>query len=300
MKILTMAALAACFTTAAAAAPFTVPFDFSHHAIGLDVTVKGTALHMLLDTGVDPSGIDIARAQALKLPVDRGNGGEATGEGNAAQAQIFPATIEGLAIAGRDFPAFEAAAMPMATLSAGYGRTLDGVLGYSFLNNRIWLIDYPAARLSLLERPADAWDSVKRCKARWTLPLKQMPDDNIPVVTDFRIGPAKGAITLDTGSNRGIALTPAALDAPGLKAVLEEKGEVAATGARGGTRYKTYLLKDKIGFGPFELPAGELVALRANPAGDALANVGNQVFAKMKLKMLLNYKARLMTFYGRC
>jgi len=70
-------------------APLTVPFDFSRHAIGLDVTVKGAPLYMILDTGVDPSAIDLKRAEALGLPIQRDNAGEASGEGDAKSAQIF-------------------------------------------------------------------------------------------------------------------------------------------------------------------------------------------------------------------
>ncbi len=88
MKIrFTAAALAIALScTAALAAPLSVPFDFSQSAIGLDVTVKGAPLYMILDTGVDPSVIDTARADALGMKVDRGAGGEATGEGDAKQA----------------------------------------------------------------------------------------------------------------------------------------------------------------------------------------------------------------------
>lgn len=46
----------------AQAAPLSVPFDFTRGAIGLDVSVNGTPLYMILDTGVDPSVIDLARA----------------------------------------------------------------------------------------------------------------------------------------------------------------------------------------------------------------------------------------------
>ena len=53
------------FATAAQGANQSVPFDFSHHAIGLNVTVKGKPLYVLLDTGVDPSVIDLGRASLL-------------------------------------------------------------------------------------------------------------------------------------------------------------------------------------------------------------------------------------------
>jgi hypothetical protein len=41
---------------------FDLPFDFSRSEIELEVTVKGERLHVLLDTGVDPSVIDLSRA----------------------------------------------------------------------------------------------------------------------------------------------------------------------------------------------------------------------------------------------
>lgn len=44
-----------------------VPFDFSQSEIGIDATVNGEPLYILLDTGVDPSPIDLQRAEAWAL-----------------------------------------------------------------------------------------------------------------------------------------------------------------------------------------------------------------------------------------
>lgn len=288
--------------TQASAESLTVPFDYGHTAIGLDVTIKGTPLHMLLDTGVDPSAIDTVRAEALGLKIDRAGSGEATGEGDAKEARIFPATIEGLAIAGRAFAPIDAAALNMGTLSAQYGRPLDGVLGYSFLADKIVLIDYTRRTLGILDRPADAWPSVQSCRKHWSVALEAFGDDNIPKLPDFRLSKASGPISLDTGSNGGIALYQPALDLPGVRAALVEKGEIAFAGARGTGKTKTYVLNAPVGFGPFTLPAGQAVTLRdAQQSTDArVANMGNKLFAAMKLKMLLNYRDRVMTFYGDC
>jgi Aspartyl protease len=46
-----------------------VPFDFSQSEIGIDATVNGEPLFILLDTGVDPSTIDLQRAEALHLKI---------------------------------------------------------------------------------------------------------------------------------------------------------------------------------------------------------------------------------------
>jgi hypothetical protein len=294
--------LAAAILSGANAASLTVPFDFSKGAIGLDVTLKGVPAYMILDTGVDPSAIDTARAEALGLKVDRGTGGEASGEGDAKEAQVFPATIDNLSIQGRSFAPVDALAMDMSTLSAQYGRPLDGVLGYSFLTDKIVLIDYANRKLEILDRPNDALPAVQSCRKRWSTALRSFEGDSIPVIPDFRFGAASTPITLDTGSNRGIALYQRALDLPGLRAALTENGETSSTGARGNTKSKTYVFHEAVGFGPFTLPAGEVVSLsKVEGSPDTrLANIGNKLFAAMKLKMLLDYRAKLMTFYGDC
>jgi len=287
---------------AAPAEPLTVPFDFSRNAIGLDVVVKGAPLYMILDTGVDPSAIDLARADALGLKVDRSAAGEASGQGDAKQAQVFPATIENLSVGGRSFATVDALAMDMSTLSASYGRKLDGVLGYSFLTDKVVLIDYAHRTLGILDRPGDATSSVRQCRKRWSVALRSFTDDNIPLIPNFRLGGAMAPISLDTGSNGGIELYQGALDLPGVRAALTEKGEASYTGARGKGKSKVYVLGEPVGFGPFTLPAGQTVNLYADKgsADTRLANVGNKLFAAMKLKMLLDYRARLMTFYSDC
>jgi hypothetical protein len=282
------------------AAPLTVPFDFSKSAIGLDVMVGKTPLYVLVDTGVDPSVIDLKRAQSLGLKIDHGAGGQASGEGDASDATAFPATIEGLTISGQSFPAMDAVAVDMRALSARYGRPLDGILGYSFLAGRIVLIDYPKKTFAVLDKPSDALDAVKTCRKHVAMPLKFSPDENIPIIADFHFGGAAGAISLDTGSSGGITLFQKALELPGLKEALIEKGEVKFTGARGDGSAKSYVLKAPVGFGPFTLPPGQIVSLRGAPPDGRVANIGNKLFAAMKLKMLLDYRAKLMTFYGDC
>ena len=196
----------------------------------------------------------------------------------------------------------DALAADMGGLSAHYGRTLDGGLGYSFLTDKIVLIDYARSTLGILDAPADAAQTVSHCARHWSIALQTLADDNIPIIGDFRFGPAKAPISLDTGSNGGISLFPKALALPGLHGALVEKGKTIYAGARGEASTNTYVLREPVGFGPFTLPPGQLVTLR--PAQDAgntrAANIGNKLFAAMKLKLLLDYKSRAVTFYGAC
>ena len=279
-----------------------IPFDFSHKAIGIDVTVHGIPLFVLLDTGVDPSVIATARAESLGLKVDRASGGEASGYGESKSATVYPTTIDGLAIRGRSFAPIDALTADITAASRGYGREIDGVLGYSFLKDKIVLINYSAQKILILDRAADAGPVVRLCRTHWSTAMQFLNGDNTPIIPDFRFGSSSGPITLDTGSNGGISLFDRALESPDVKAALVEQGEIEHAGARGVAKSKTYSFKAPVGFGPFSLPAGQGVdRLKAESADDKrFANIGNSLFADMKLTILLNYRAKKLTFYGSC
>ena len=279
-----------------------IPFDFSHKAIAIDITVHGTPLFVLLDTGVDPSVIATARAQSLALKVDRASGGEASGYGESKSATVYPTTIDRLAIRGRSFPPIDALTADISAASRGYGREIDGVLGYSFLKDKIVLINYDAQKVLILDRAADANAAVRLCRTQWSTAMQFLEGDNTPIIPNFRFGPSSGPITLDTGSNGGISLFDRALESPDIKAALVEQGEEEHAGARGVSKSKTYSLKAPVGFGPFSLPGGQGVGrLKAErPDDKRFANIGNQLFADMKLAILLNYRAKRLTFYGSC
>lgn len=285
---------------APARGPTSTPFDFSKATIGLNVKVKGKPLHMILDTGVDPSIIDLATADELGLKVDHGDGGEASGFGDGKGAVVFPTEIEGLAIDGTSFGKFDALATNMGGLSASLGRKLDGVLGYSFLTDKTVLIDYPASKLSILSRASDAAYLRKACAKRWSTPLRTV--DSFPIIPDFRFGNAKAPVSLDTGSTGYIGLFQSALDLPGAREALAEAGTITRTGARGEAKSRTYRFNSPIGFGPFTVPPGQVVSTYSEKGSTdtRVANVGNKLLAAMKLKLLLDYHGKAMTFYGDC
>ena len=278
-----------------------VPFDFSHHAIGLNVSVKGTPLYVLLDTGVDPSVIDLGRAKALGLPMQKGQGGEGSGEGNGS-AHVFPATIVALAIDGHAWGDVDALAMDMAGLSKQYGKALDGVLGYSFLVGKTVVIDYPAGTVSFYEGSHPVAAAMKQCKLHYATPLVFAgADDRIPVLPDFRFGEARAKISLDTGSNRGVSLFPAGLDLKGVRAALVHTGRVEGAGARGKFTSDKGQLNLTMGIGGFTLPAGRDVVLMPNQSKPGIAaNLGNPIFADMKVQLVIDYPEKKLAMYGDC
>lgn len=283
-----------------AAATLTVPFDFSHHAIELDVMVKGRPLHMLLDTGIDPSVVDAARARALGFAIDMQAGGKASGEGHTRQAIAYPTQIAGLAIGGRAFAPFDALASDLTPMGEALGRPLDGILGYSFLRGRTVLIDYPRRTVSILDRPDPA--PARACRRQWTIPLRFMKGEDFPVIPAFRFGTAVAQVSLDTGSSGNISIYRGTLKLPGVQAALKPLGTVKSTGANGDSISQTYRLMLPIGIGPFTLPPGQVVRLRDEDGGAdmRLANVGNRIYDAMGLKLLLDYKGGKIGFFGEC
>lgn len=294
-------ATALVYCTAAHAASQTIPFDFSHHAIGLTVSVKGKPLYMLLDTGVDPSVIDLGRAKALALPMQSGQGGEGTGEGSGS-AQVIPATIKALEIDGKAWGDVDALAMNMAGLSKSYGKALDGVLGYSFLVDKTVVIDYPASMVSFYtgSHPVDA--AMKQCKLHYATPLVfASADDRIPVLPDFRFGETRARISLDTGSNRGVSLFPEGLGLEGIRAALVQTGRVEGAGARGGFTIDRGQLNLRMGVVDFMLPPGrEVIMLPSQSKPGIAANLGNPIFADLKIKLVIDYPGKKLAMYGDC
>jgi hypothetical protein len=92
-------------------------FDFSRSEIGIDVSIRGKTLYAILDTGVDPSVINLAVAEELGLMVDRTDSGEASGFGEGRGVTVFPTRIEGLTIRGHRFATFDALASDTATFT---------------------------------------------------------------------------------------------------------------------------------------------------------------------------------------
>lgn len=283
------------------AAPLTVPFDFSDSEIVLSVTVAGTPVLALLDTGVDPSVIDVKLAESLKLPLDSANGGEVSGQGGDASAVAYPATIAGLALKGRPFPPVEALAHDLSGISAHLGKPLGVVLGYSFLEDKILLVDYAKSEVTFLDKAAEANKRTMQCRNRWIIPLKGFPEDATPAVL-LRFGEAHGLISLDTGSSGTLTIYPGTLNLAGVKDALVEKGEVTGAGARGTTLAKSYVLNLPIQLGPFTAPAGLTVTLHEKKDFDdsRVANAGNKFFSSLGLKILLDYRSKRLGFYGDC
>jgi hypothetical protein len=237
------------------AEPLSVPFDFSRSEIAVAATIRGAPATVFIDSGVDPSTIDLARAKALHLKLGQ-TAGEVSGTGGGKSPPAFAATIDGFVIAGRIFPGFDAVAVDLGSISKKYGRPVDAVIGFSFLHDKSVLIDYPAHTLELLAGAADASAATGSCRIKWAADLRLIPGENWPSFAAFRLGAASVPVTIDTGSNSHLMLYQGALGLPGLRASLVSRGVTQAGGFRGLEMRRTYAFAAPLGFGPFSLPSG--------------------------------------------
>ena len=190
-----------------------VPFELHKDAILVQAKVNGKGpFTMMLDTGVDPSVVDLATAREIGLAVDAtGHQGSGSGTGtNLAHATKLPL----LELGGLKAREVDALALDLSKTSAALGKPLRGVLGYSLLKDRVVQIDYPrhvARFYAKAPRPAGRPNGAKVA----TLAFRY--EDDI-LLEGVSVNGHAILVNLDTGSNGGFQLTPAAVARLGLEA----------------------------------------------------------------------------------
>ena len=206
-----------------AAAPVEVPFEFEQNQIIVPVKISGKGpFNMLLDTDSDPSAIDTATARDLGLSVGA-KGATATGGGtekNTAYLTRLP-TVELGDVSARDVLA---ATIDLTKLGTKLGRPIHGVLGYSFLKDRIVQIDYANQKLRFFtESPYPRIQLGPNTVNIVSFPFRY--EDGDVMIDSVFINNEKMRATLDTGSSDTFALTPEAVTLLGL----EEQGRDSDT-----------------------------------------------------------------------
>src|SRR5262249_23492627 len=129
-----------------------VPFDFYRNEIIVQVKVNGKGpFNMMLDTGTDPSAVDLTTAKDLGLKL-HALGKPASGGGtevNLTYSTVLP-LVEVGSFTVKDV---ETVALDLSKVSERLGKRLHGVLGHSVLNGRIVQIDYPNRVVRFYSQP---------------------------------------------------------------------------------------------------------------------------------------------------
>jgi predicted aspartyl protease len=186
-----------------------IPFEFVHNQIVVEVKVGGKGpFKMLVDTNTDPSAIDIATARELGLAVgDKGapvSGGGT--EANIAHLTRLP-SVELGSLVVKDVAA---ATVNLSKISERIGGPIGGILGFSFLRDRIIQIDYPNSKLRFFaESPYPRIQFSANTVSTIAFPFKR--EDGEVMIDSVYVNNEKMRAALDTGSSSSFNLTPEAV-----------------------------------------------------------------------------------------
>lgn len=240
----------------------------------------GRPLHVLIDTGTDPSAIDLSLARRLGLRI----GAFALGSDAASDAVPFTETILPWLRLGE----LELRQLYVLAVDLSHAPfPVDLVLGYNILCQLGLTIDYE--RQSLHFRHPDLPPPQPRAGGI-TLPLTFY--EHFPALTNLRLAEtlALPLATIDTGSNAALTLSPDLALQAGLHPDAEH---VSAAVGHGFTQACTVLRSAaNLHLGPFTLPAVEIDAPHTY-SGDlgrqGRANIGNRLLARFRC-VTLDYR----------
>jgi Aspartyl protease len=238
-----------------------VPFEFYRDSIIVQAKIAGQGpFNVLLDTGVDPSVIDIATAKSIGLKI-ASQGGQGSGSGsevNLAYETSLPLVELG------DLKARKVAALAsnLSKMSETLGKPLVGVLGYSLLKDRIVQFDYPHRVVRFLR------NAPRRAKAnganRTTMPFRYR--DEI-LLDDVTINGKRVVANLDTGSNATFQMAPATVTALELQQDAAIGEATSSVGFNGATSNRKGSLRN-VTIGTLTIDQAPVVFLGANGGHD--------------------------------
>jgi predicted aspartyl protease len=214
-------------TAPLSAATPTAPIELDRNVLLVEVEIDGHGPYLaMLDTGTDPSAIDLGLARELGLKL--GAGGEIDG-GGTGSATAYSTTLPSVrlgAVEARDVEAL--AGESVGEIAGVLGRPLRAVLGKSFLAGRIVEIDFPER---VIRFPDSLPGTIAPAAGRRAVLAARYGDDL--EVDGVEIDGKSVRAILDTGSNGGAKLTPEAIARLGLEQQAATGKAGSATGYRG-------------------------------------------------------------------
>ncbi len=190
-----------------------VPFEFVHGAIIVRATVNGDGpFWVMLDTGADPSVVELETAKSLGLKI-AASGQQGSGGGTSANL-IYETSFPVLQLGGLTATNVDAVAMDLSKISSALGRPISGVLGYSLLKRRIVQINYPDRKLRFYTSAPPCAGAALSHHPKCTKLSFRYKDDIL--ATGVSVDGKPVTANVDTGSNANFQLTPAAVEKLGL------------------------------------------------------------------------------------
>ena len=227
-----------------------IPFELVHDQVLLTATIgRHGPYNVVLDTAATPfdaRSVDGSRGRYSDAPRSHRNC-HRSGQRNGSHS---PAWLTGLELGGRRFGGFLSVAMDTSALSHRLERKLDGILGNSFLKNRVIQIDYPRRVVRIF--PDDRWPPPRNpndVSNLYETTLEFAPGDVAPLLRDFRVNGRQVPVTLDTGSSLTLELYPHAIAELKLESKVDSDTQLTMVGARAEESLSKTVV-DSLGIGP--------------------------------------------------
>jgi predicted aspartyl protease len=218
-----------------------VPFEFYRTSIIVQAKVNGKGpFNMLLDTGVDPSVVDLNTAKGIGLIV-ASVGQQGTGSGTDINLG-YETKLPLVELGGLTATNIEAEAVNLSKTSAALGKPIDGVLGYSLLKDRIVQIDYPKHVVRFYANSPATSKANQPNTEKFTTLSFQYHDDIL--IDGVSVDGKRIIANLDTGSNGGFQLTPAAVAEIGLEQEVSKARMSKSVGFNGSTENREGKIKN--------------------------------------------------------
>ena len=273
--------------------PIEVSFEFVHNQIVVQAKIGGKGpFNLLVDTNTDPSAIDTATARELGLQLGS-KGAPASGGGTQVNT-IYPTRLPLVELGGVIAKDVAAATIDLSKLSERIERPIHGVLGYSFLKDRIIQIDYPNSKLRFYaQSPYPGIQFGPNTVNVIAFPFRY--DDGEVIIDSVFINNEKMRASLDTGSSGTLSLTPEAV----AQLNLEDQGHDAETdsvGYNGAYKTKAGLLKS-VRLGRFSIDSVQATFWLPGTGHDKhrfQVNIGNGFFKDFM--MTFDFKNKMVVF----
>ena len=231
-----------------------IPFEFYKNLIFLEVKINGKGpFNMMLDTGTTPSALDLVTARELGLnPMSSGQNAAGGGTDTNPFYDLKPLNISVGKLKAKNI---ETSAGDLSAISKALGKPLHGVLGHSFLNNRIVQIDYPKRVVRFYSKPLHKVSNKPTNSLRRTILPFRYANDSV-LIDNVLINGNKITTLFDTGFNGNFNLMPMFISSLNLEEEFNNAKPKLAVGFRGKATSREGLIKMvKIGDLTIESPS---------------------------------------------
>lgn len=269
-----------------------VPFEFVHNQIVVQVKIGGKGpFTMLLDTDTDPSAID--RKTADELGLKSGARGYPASGGGSETNNVHETVLPDVTLGSVRAKDIAAATIDLTKIGERLGRPVHGVLGYSFLKDRIVQIDYPNSVIRFhTQSPFPAIEFSPNMVDKIAVPFRR--EDGDVLIDSVFINGEKMTATLDTGSSGTFTLTPEAVELLGL--AQEDGKSEESVGYNGRYENGTGTLKS-FRIGRLTIDSAQAAFWLPNTGHDKKSfqvNIGNGFFKDFI--MTFDFKKRMVVF----